>query len=254
MRTEDFPAGLKTWLDMWHEGTAHKGDVAYALQQCLAETGESSYFQDSPAEIQEALLETFRRFKEFGVSEICIPQSGMHKDVSSQVLAAIEVLVEASLLGPDAKEITQRKQFFVGADYLANGEALLREIPADPGLLSAKVVGLSVPPSSPMGIPLTANLSIQFEVCRREAKDEGFYKLIPTRSWVANFEIRGSMSQVFRELAAYDYLASISIEPAKRGRRSGINLLLDDHVTQGRLFCESISLHSLEWLEIAHDG
>ena len=254
MNDQDPRKSLEAWVEMWREEVAHKGDVAYVLQQCLAKTGDASLFQSSPIAIQEELLETLRRFKDVGISEICIPHSALYKDVSAEALAAINTLVRADVLSPDAATIAQRRPFFVGAEYLVNGAALTTTIPSDPGLVSAKLVGISTPPSVPMGFPQIARLSVQFEFYEREAKDDAFFALNPTRSCVAHLETRGSMDRVFTELAASDYIASISIALAKRGRRSGFNVLVDFHATQGTLFCETISLEALEWLEVARDG
>ena len=238
---------------MWRQDIAHRGDVAHVLKQCLAETGDVTLFLSAPPEIQEELLETLRNFKKSGVSEICISHTALHKDVSAEALAAIEVLIKASVLDPDAAAISPKRPFFIGTKHLRNGEELAISIPVDPGLVAAKLVGIGTPYSSPMGAPRSAKISVQFEFYEREAKSDNFFELNPTRSCVAHLEVQGLVSHVFTELAS-DYIASISIEPAKLGRRLGFNIALDFHVSQGALFCESISLCSLEWLEVERYG
>lgn len=255
MSHRELHAKLNTWLEMWRSDAAHRSDVASVLQRCLAETGDSKFFEQVPKEIQEDLVESLRLYQRTGIFTVCIAHTGLHKDLSEEAFSALKTLVAAGHLESSVLAIAEPKDFFTGFEHLSEIHESFKSIAStDPSLLSASMIEVRVPASFPAhAFPEKAVVRFQIERNRKVEQKDGFYFLEPVDSCVAYLALHQPRRCVFSELFGGS-INAIDIVPMKIGRRSGLEVTFDFFVKKGSVFCEQLELERLVWLEGTSDG
>lgn len=252
--TAEHKRRFASWLEMLRNGVASLEDVTGVLQDCLAKTGDAAFFLEAPDRVRSALLREFRRFRKTGDFEVIYAHVGGGRDLSAQALAAINALIRAGLLHPDAARIETPRPLFSGLEHIEEGQELMALASNDQGPVSAQLMSVGIVPVGAYEYPQMASLSIRIEKSRREfqSQGDGFYKDLPVRSAVAHLLLRRCLAGIsFHPSFSLEYLVSLAIEPVRRGRRTGFELSLDFGLFEGEAFCESIALASIDPLSCA---
>lgn len=230
-------------LSMWRDGYKHFDDLVFNLIKYTAKLGDLSLYQEAQIAIQQAVLDQLQQFKQRGRFELSISKTDIHFDMSGDALTTIALLVDAGILSRDTLEIATPAAFCTGAEHVQQGDWLM-SLPHDAGLISAKLLGVSVPPSIDE-MTHTGLITIQFEIFRREYQEERIFKLIREHAYVAEIAIRRKYGPNLAELRCSDFIDAITIKPEQFRKRSYLNFQIAFAEKQAEIHCDSLLLQKL---------
>ncbi|MFZ6712758.1 hypothetical protein [Undibacterium sp. TC9W] len=95
MTQESHQERMNYWLDLWERGEAILCNLISLCEECIAKTGQASFFSNAPLEVKQGILEDIQRFQKHGSLVSFVVGANFYVDKSKEMEKVIEVL-EAS--------------------------------------------------------------------------------------------------------------------------------------------------------------
>ncbi len=250
MTQESYQEQMSYWLNLWKKGEAILWSLVSLCEECIAKTGQASFFSNAPVEVQEGILEDIQQFRKHGSWVFFVARTDFYVDKSKEMEKIIEVLEAGNLIEKEVIHPVPFPNGIEGITYIHGGELLQDILGYSPNLSDSSFTEFSIKQYNPHIGKYFAEFSILLEHFVRDYLDEEKFNRKVVAQWSASFILKNANLQI-KELQKTSPPA-MSVSKKRVGLREYFEVQLNDFFGQSAIFrCTEIQLVKLEHLEIS---
>lgn len=252
MTQESYQEQMSYWLDLWKKGEAILFNLVSLCEECIAKTGQASFFSNAPVEVQQGILEDIQDFRKHGSRVVFVMGTNFYTDKSKEIEKVIEVLVNGNLIEKEVTLPIPLQDGIEGVRYVHGGELLQDILDYSPNLYDCSFTEFSIKQYNPQIGKYFAEFSILLEHFVRDYLDDEKFNRKVVAQWSASFILKNANLQI-TELKKTSRSA-MSVSKKRVGLRDYFEVQLNDFFGHSAIFlCSEIQLVKLERLEISNE-